>query len=61
MSDGAAGVEAERGQAALDFLHFRQRRRALAPGKFLHERLAAHHAVAQTRGHSNGRRVSLRG
>ena len=44
---GAAGIEAERGQALLDFLHFGERRRALAAGEWLHERSAAHDAVAE--------------
>src|SRR5215831_5541170 len=35
---GAAGVEAKRGQALLDFLHFRERRRALAAGEELYQR-----------------------
>ena len=44
---GAVGVEAERGEPALDFLDLGQRRRALAAGEFLHERRAAQNAVAE--------------
>ena len=38
---GAAGIEAELGQAALNFLDFGERRRALAAGKALHNGLTA--------------------
>src|SRR5690606_16472904 len=44
---GAIGVEAERSQAPLDFLHFRQRWRPFAARKSLHKGLAAKNAVAE--------------
>src|SRR6185437_562118 len=56
---GAAGVEAERGQTALDFFDVGQGRRRLAAWELLHERLAADAAVAQMaeRERIAGRRV----
>src|SRR5206468_246497 len=46
-SVGAAGVEAEVGQAALDFLDFRKCRWAFAAGEFLHQGPATDHTVAE--------------
>src|ERR1700722_9378889 len=43
----AAGVEAERRQAALQLLQFRDRWRAFGAGKRLHKRAVATNAVAE--------------
>src|SRR5690606_38403046 len=51
---GAAGIETERGQPPLDFLDLGTGWPALAARKGLHERLAAHHAMAEM---TDGERV----
>src|SRR5438105_7472183 len=61
---GAAGVEAERGEPALDFLDLGKRRRRLAAGKLLNKRRPAKTAIAQideSKGVTHRRIIAARG
>jgi hypothetical protein len=47
LAVGAVGVETERGEAALEFLHLGQRHRAFTAGEGVHELPAAADAVGE--------------